>query len=132
MNSSTFGKMKVDESGNKKFTGDKWAAKLVSENKGPTGFDAVIDIKPPATVAIGEWSLKVDTKTKLDGKTKIYRYEHPDDFYMLFNPWCQGIENMCGYHVAFLMNIQNNRADQHAKQLLVEILFLAFEFTGRT
>ena len=90
MNTSTFGKMKVDESGSKKFTGDKWAAKLISENDGPSGCEAVIDIKPPAWVAIGEWSLKVDTKTKLDGKTKIYRYEHPDDFYMLFNPWCKG------------------------------------------
>ena len=84
--------MKVDESGKTKFTPDKWAAKLVSERSGPNGCDAVIDINPPATVAIGEWSLIVDTKTKLDKKTKIYRYEHPDDIYMLFNPWCKGKE----------------------------------------
>lgn len=86
MNSTTHGKMKVDESGKTKYSPDKWAANLLSKN----GNDAIIEIYTPPTVAIGEWSLVVDTKTTLDKKPKIYRYEHPDDFYILFNSWCKG------------------------------------------
>ena len=88
LNSVTYGRMEVDESGKTKFTPDKWAAKLVP--KSIKGNDATIEINIPADTTIGEWSLSVETITVQDKKKKHYRYEHPDYMYILFNPWCKG------------------------------------------
>lgn len=87
LNSVTYGQMEVDESGKTKFTPDKWAAKLVP--KSIKGNDATFEINIRADAAIGEWSLSVETITVQDKKKKHYRYEHPDNMYILFNPWCR-------------------------------------------
>ena len=78
--------MLVDESGDTKFTADKWAANLVSNN----GKEAVIDINVPSTCAIGEWSISVETETIENDKKKTFEFEHSDDIFIIFNPWCKG------------------------------------------
>lgn len=47
-------------------------------------------ITTPASIAVGKWSLKIDVVKREDTSVKVFRYEHKDPIYMLFNPWCKG------------------------------------------
>ncbi|KAK6174754.1 hypothetical protein SNE40_017972 [Patella caerulea] len=48
-----------------------------------------ISILTPSNCYIAKWKLKIDVVTKTDGATTIYRYNHRDPIYILFNPWCK-------------------------------------------
>lgn len=44
-----------------------------------------------ASAIVGKYQLFVDTIHKLkDGASQKCRYCHPDDIFVIFNPWCQG------------------------------------------
>ncbi|XP_053402043.1 annulin-like [Mercenaria mercenaria] len=79
----THGRFKLQETGKPKYRHDKWGGYLVKQD----GNTIITEVYIPATCAIGEWSFCVTTKTK--GQKKSIAYEHPEDFYILFNPWCK-------------------------------------------
>ncbi|XP_052815578.1 annulin-like [Mya arenaria] len=82
----THGRFMLDEDGKPNFKANEWGGCLVNK-KDKT---LQIQIHIPANCAIGKWSFSVDTVTILeDSKTKTLRYENPDDFYILYNPWCK-------------------------------------------
>ena len=84
---ATHGEINVDETGEVKFESNKWNGRIVEQNENSVEMEVHI----PANCAIGEWSFCVDTRTLVDGKkTKTFRYEHPDNFIILLNPWCKG------------------------------------------
>ena len=44
-----------------------------------------------ADCAIGHWKFLVLTKSKVKEDTvKVFQYECPEEFIVLFNPWCPG------------------------------------------
>ena len=51
-----------------------------------------ITVKSPTNCAVAKWRLSVDARVKTsDGKLgRLYRFQQPESFYILFNPWCQG------------------------------------------
>ena len=87
MAQETHGKFALDETGKLAYEANKWSGKLIKSE----GNRIYAEIHIPANCAIGEWTLAVNTKTQTkDGKRKCFKYEHSDDFYILFNPWCKG------------------------------------------
>ncbi|XP_045193134.2 protein-glutamine gamma-glutamyltransferase K-like isoform X1 [Mercenaria mercenaria] len=43
----------------------------------------------PPTCAVGKWSLKIDVVKRSENNVEVFRYKHPSDIYILFNPWCR-------------------------------------------
>ncbi|XP_059179199.1 hemocyte protein-glutamine gamma-glutamyltransferase-like [Physella acuta] len=63
----------------------EWGAKIVSQQ----GNQLTIEVYTPPTCYIGKWNLKIDVVKKLDTNVNVYRYQHADPIYILFNPWCK-------------------------------------------
>jgi transglutaminase 1 len=76
--------MQLDETGKAKRCSDGWSCHLIKNE------DCTVDIEvhPPANIAIGDWSFSIITKTR--GQRKSLCFEHKDNFFILFNPWCKG------------------------------------------
>lgn len=54
-----------------------------------------IKVCTSASAIVGKYQLFVDTVHKLkDGASQKCRYCHPDDIFVIFNPWCVGKENV--------------------------------------
>lgn len=54
-----------------------------------------IKVCTSASAIVGKYQLFVDTVHKLkDGASQKCRYCHPDDIFVIFNPWCVGKENI--------------------------------------
>lgn len=65
----------------------QWGAKI----KHVQGELLNVTIIVPATCYVGKWKLKIDViKRKPDERMKIYRYQHKQPIYVIFNPWCKG------------------------------------------
>ena len=43
-----------------------------------------------ADAIVGKYQLFVDTVHSVHGDQRKFRYCHPDDIFVLFNPWCAG------------------------------------------
>ncbi|XP_064598834.1 uncharacterized protein LOC135465525 [Liolophura sinensis] len=64
----------------------QWGAKI----KHVQGELLNVTIIVPPTCYVGKWKLKIDViKRKPDERMKIYRYQHKNPFYIIFNPWCK-------------------------------------------
>ncbi|KAH3768656.1 hemocyte protein-glutamine gamma-glutamyltransferase-like [Dreissena polymorpha] len=48
-----------------------------------------VEITTPPTAFVGKWSMKIDVVKRSDTSINVYRYEHKDPIYILFNPWCK-------------------------------------------
>lgn len=84
---ATHGVLDVGETDRPTSEATRWSGRIVQQRE--TCIELEIHI--PVDCAIGEWSVCVDTRTSLENrKTNIFRYEHPDSIYILFNPWCKG------------------------------------------
>ncbi|KAH3768652.1 hypothetical protein DPMN_169872 [Dreissena polymorpha] len=46
-----------------------------------------VEITTPPTAFVGKWSMKIDVVKRSDTSINVYRYEHKDPIYILFNPW---------------------------------------------
>lgn len=45
-----------------------------------------MDLISPSDAPIGNWKIKIETSNEVSSQT----YEHDGDFWLLFNPWCNG------------------------------------------
>ncbi|XP_055892689.1 hemocyte protein-glutamine gamma-glutamyltransferase-like isoform X1 [Biomphalaria glabrata] len=63
----------------------EWGAKIVSQK----GKVLTLEIFTPPSCLVGKWKLKLDVVKKENNTVSIYRYEHKDVIYILFNPWCK-------------------------------------------
>ncbi|KAK7115372.1 hypothetical protein V1264_001249 [Littorina saxatilis] len=65
----------------------EWGAAI----KDPSSNKTVINIAvfTPPDCIVGVWKFKVDVVKKTDNRTSVFRYNHKDPIYMLFNPWCR-------------------------------------------
>ncbi|XP_050399460.1 protein-glutamine gamma-glutamyltransferase 4 isoform X1 [Patella vulgata] len=72
--------------GNETIDPNGWGYKMVLDN----GKYVTLRIRSSASAIMGRYQLFIDTvhKRQKDGPEK-YRYKHPDDIYILFNPWCK-------------------------------------------
>ena len=70
---------------------DEWAAKITEQKGYTVGWDIVtVSVYPPATCGVGKWNLGIEHVMKKDnGRDRVFRYEHDDPVYILFNPWCE-------------------------------------------
>ena len=64
----------------------QWGAKLVKSE----GQSISVRIYTPPNCQVAKWNFKFDTVIKKGSGGKIFRYTHPDPFFVLFNPWCTG------------------------------------------
>jgi transglutaminase 1 len=65
---------------------DQWGAKIVKQEKNTV----LISVFTPPSCIVGKWMFSVDVIKKENEKVTIFRYNHKDPIYMLFNPWCKG------------------------------------------
>ncbi|KAK6174756.1 hypothetical protein SNE40_017973 [Patella caerulea] len=63
----------------------QWGAKVVRQDRSTLR----VSIFTPPTCYVAKWKFKIDVVKKADQKTAIYRYNHRDPIYILFNPWCK-------------------------------------------
>ncbi|XP_059141210.1 hemocyte protein-glutamine gamma-glutamyltransferase-like [Physella acuta] len=63
----------------------KWGAKIDSQ-KDTT---LTVTVFTPPTCYVGKWTLKIDVVKKVDRDVNIFRYQHRDPIYIIFNPWCK-------------------------------------------
>ena len=65
-----------------------WSANLAQVNKESVR----LQVTSPVDAVVGKYQLYVETKTTIRGsdKPEEYRYQHPEDIIVLFNPWCRG------------------------------------------
>ena len=65
-----------------------WSANLAQVNKEGVR----LQVTSPVDAVVGKYQLYVETKTTIRGsdKPEEYRYQHPEDIIVLFNPWCRG------------------------------------------
>ncbi|XP_071091766.1 hemocyte protein-glutamine gamma-glutamyltransferase-like isoform X1 [Haliotis cracherodii] len=77
---SVVGVQKVD-----KVKDNEWGFQILSvEEKA-----LVLNVSSDADTIVGRYQLFVDTvHTSSQGNVEKFRYKHPDDIYILFNPWC--------------------------------------------
>ncbi|XP_046369672.2 annulin-like isoform X1 [Haliotis rufescens] len=62
----------------------QWGAKIKRQS------DKVLTVTvfTPPTCYVAKWNFKLDVLKKKDDKKLIFRYNHKDQIYILFNPWC--------------------------------------------
>ena len=65
----------------------EWGAKI--DNQADKTLD--ITVFTPPDCFVGKWDIKVHTVKQRDKKTVVFKYNHKERFYMLFNPWCRGM-----------------------------------------
>ncbi|XP_035824902.1 hemocyte protein-glutamine gamma-glutamyltransferase [Aplysia californica] len=63
----------------------EWGAKIL----GQQGNSLSVTMFTPPTCYVGKWNLRLDVVKKNNNDMKVYRYEHKDPIYILFNPWCR-------------------------------------------
>lgn len=51
--------------------------------------ELTVRINTPPTCYVGIWQLQVETIQKADNKKVIFEYNHDQEIYILFNPWCK-------------------------------------------
>ncbi|XP_046550892.1 protein-glutamine gamma-glutamyltransferase K-like [Haliotis rubra] len=63
----------------------QWGAKIKKQS------DQVLTVTvfTPPTCYVAKWNFKLDVIKKKDDKKIIFRYNHKDQIYILFNPWCR-------------------------------------------
>ncbi|XP_073239325.1 coagulation factor XIII A chain-like [Porites lutea] len=64
-----------------------WSANLAQVNKESVR----LQVTSAVDAVVGKYQLYVETKTAIRGsdKPEEYRYQHPEDIIVLFNPWCR-------------------------------------------
>ena len=72
----------------KEFKYKVWSANYDEINGG----NVRVRVTPSADAVVGRYQLYVETKTKVNNsdKPQEFRYHHPEEFIVLFNPWCRG------------------------------------------
>ncbi|XP_067649518.1 annulin-like [Haliotis asinina] len=63
----------------------EWGAKIKKQN----GQVLTVTVFTPPTCFVAKWNFKLDVIKKKDDKKVIFRYNHKDQIYILFNPWCR-------------------------------------------
>jgi hypothetical protein len=48
-------------------------------------------VQIPVDVPIGIWKLKIFTGETSEPAGRLRLYDCPNDIYILFNPWCEGL-----------------------------------------
>lgn len=56
--------------------------------------ELTVRINTPPTCYVGIWQLQVETIQKADNKKVIFEYNHDQEIYILFNPWCKGKKSL--------------------------------------
>ncbi|XP_076469989.1 hemocyte protein-glutamine gamma-glutamyltransferase-like, partial [Babylonia areolata] len=64
----------------------QWGAKVAQQS----GKSLTLTVFTPPDCIVGKWRFKVGVVKRSDTQTAVYRYNHRDPIYMLFNPWCKG------------------------------------------
>ncbi|CAG5134108.1 unnamed protein product [Candidula unifasciata] len=64
---------------------NNWGAKIVSRQ----GNTLTIDVFTPSTCFVAKWAFKIDVVKKENTDVSVYRYNHKNPIYILFNPWCK-------------------------------------------
>lgn len=83
--------IRVPVNRDREFARDVWLARFTQrQNDGETV--TRVQITPPANAIVGRYNLFVETKTNANDseKPEIFRYKHPEEIIVLFNPWCRG------------------------------------------
>lgn len=83
--------IRVPVNRDREFARDVWLAKFTQrQNDGETV--TRVQITPPANAIVGRYDFFVETKTEASDseKPEIFRYKHPEEIIVLFNPWCRG------------------------------------------
>ncbi|GFO23755.1 hemocyte protein-glutamine gamma-glutamyltransferase-like [Plakobranchus ocellatus] len=63
----------------------KWGAKIVTKKNN----SLTITVFTPPDLYVGEWELSIDVVKKNERNVDVYKYEHEDPIYIIFNPWCK-------------------------------------------
>ncbi|XP_076469796.1 hemocyte protein-glutamine gamma-glutamyltransferase-like [Babylonia areolata] len=63
----------------------QWGAKVAQQS----GKSLTLTVFTPPDCIVGKWRFKVGVVKRSDTQTAVYRYNHRDPIYMLFNPWCK-------------------------------------------
>ncbi|GFO37575.1 hemocyte protein-glutamine gamma-glutamyltransferase-like [Plakobranchus ocellatus] len=64
----------------------QWGAKILSDQ----GTYLIVSVMTPPTLYVGKWDFSVDVVEKDDSSgVDVYKYEHDDPIYVIFNPWCK-------------------------------------------
>ncbi|XP_045193132.2 protein-glutamine gamma-glutamyltransferase K-like [Mercenaria mercenaria] len=63
----------------------EWGAYI--KTKEGNSLSLVVNSSP--TCAVGKWSLKIDVVKRSENSVEVFRWKHPSDIYILFNPWCK-------------------------------------------
>ncbi|XP_035824890.1 annulin [Aplysia californica] len=65
----------------------EWGAKILKQQSN----SLLVTIFTPPTCYVGKWDLKLNVfkKENSHSSVDVYRYEHEDPIYILFNPWCK-------------------------------------------
>ncbi|XP_067035423.1 coagulation factor XIII A chain-like isoform X2 [Acropora muricata] len=82
--------IRVPVNRDREFARDVWLARFTQrQNDGETV--TRVQITPPANAIVGRYNLFVETKTNANDseKPEIFRYKHPEEIIVLFNPWCR-------------------------------------------
>ncbi|XP_070173443.1 hemocyte protein-glutamine gamma-glutamyltransferase-like [Littorina saxatilis] len=63
----------------------EWGASIQKVN----GKILIVKVFTPPTCFVGVWKFKVDVVKRKDENATVFRYNHKDPIYILFNPWCR-------------------------------------------
>ncbi|XP_022782995.1 coagulation factor XIII A chain-like isoform X1 [Stylophora pistillata] len=79
--------IRVPVSLTREFVHGAWSAKIAQTNQERVR----LQITSPPDAVVGRYHLYVETKTSVPGveKETDFRYQHPEEIIMLFNPWCK-------------------------------------------
>ncbi|CAG5134109.1 unnamed protein product [Candidula unifasciata] len=64
---------------------NNWGGKIESRQ----GNTITMDIFTPSNCFVAKWTFKIDVVKKEDRRLNVYRYNHKNPIYILFNPWCK-------------------------------------------
>ncbi|CAG5134110.1 unnamed protein product, partial [Candidula unifasciata] len=64
---------------------NNWGAKIVSSQ----AETITVDIFTPSTCLIAKWAFRVIVVKKENTDVSVYKYNHKNPIYILFNPWCK-------------------------------------------
>lgn len=65
---------------------NEWGAKIESCDEN----SIVLQVYTPSNCVIGHWDFSVESFLQDEDGSKVFRYEHQEPIYILFNPWCRG------------------------------------------
>ena len=64
----------------------EWGARSLVRD----GTTLTVRVFTPPTCYVAKWSFHFDTVLQKGESSKVFRYTHPQQIYMIFNPWCTG------------------------------------------